>query len=86
MMIAPTITSAFATHKIVWGDNPLMRWYTNNSCMVTSNAGNITYGKIEPKSRKTDGFKALVAAMCVAGDLEDSGEAPAVFEIKTYTY
>lgn len=85
MLIAPTITSAFATKKVVWGDNPLMRWYTNNACQITSQASNVTYGKIEPKSRKTDGFMAFVAAMCVAGDLEDSGEV-VPFEFKVYTY
>ena len=74
MQISPVITSAFNNHKIIWGDNPLMRWYCNNSCMITSQAGNITYGKIEPKSRKTDGFKAFVAAMCGSVDLEDNGE------------
>ncbi|NWK10414.1 terminase large subunit [Clostridium cadaveris] len=74
MQISPVIISAFVNHNIVYGDNPLMRWYTNNSCMITSPAGNITYGKIEPKSRKTDGFKAFVAAMCGSGDLEDCGE------------
>lgn len=74
MLIAPVITSAFVNHNIVWGDNPLMRWYANNSCMIPSPAGNITYGKIEPKSRKTDGFKAFVAAMCGSNDLKDSAE------------
>ena len=70
MKIAPTIASAFANHTICWGDNPLMRWYTNNTKMVTSAAGNITYGKIEPKSRKTDGFMAFVAAMTIKDKLE----------------
>lgn len=86
MLIAPTITSAFANHNIVWGDNPLMRWYTNNTCMVTSPAGNITYGKIEAKSRKTDGFKAFIAAMCSGGiNLVDSGEDED-FNFGVYTY
>ena len=34
----------------------------NNTKVCTSSAGNMTYGKIEPKSRKTDPFKAYVAA------------------------
>lgn len=34
--------------------------------MEVSKVGNITYGKIEPHSRKTDPFKAYVAAECVA--------------------
>lgn len=86
MLIAPTITSLFANHNIVWGDNPLMRWYTNNTCMITSPAGNITYGKIEAKSRKTDGFKAFIAAMCADGtELDDSGET-VNFDFGVYTY
>lgn len=88
MLIAPVITSAFANHNIIYGDNPLMRWYTNNSCLITSQAGNITYGKIEPKSRKTDGFKAFVTAMCGSIDLEDSGEVIDINSLSfgVYTY
>lgn len=88
MLIAPIITSAFANHNIIYGDNPLMRWYTNNSCLITSQAGNITYGKIEPKSRKTDGFKAFIAAMCGSIDLEDSGEIIEIDDLSfgVYTY
>lgn len=74
MKISPTITSLFVNHNIVWGDNPLMRWYANNTCMVTSSAGNVTYGKIEEKSRKTDGFMAFVAAMCVSEELPEDSE------------
>lgn len=86
MMIAPTITSLFVNNNIVWGDNPLMRWYTNNACMVTSPAGNTTYGKIEPKSRKTDGWMAFIAAFCACGnELEDSGET-VDFDFGVYTY
>lgn len=85
MLISPTITSLFVNHNIGWDDNPLMRWYTNNSCMITSKAGNTTYGKIEPKSRKTDGFKAFVAAICSSDDLEDSGET-IDFDFGVYTY
>lgn len=65
-MVAPIITSAFLNHKIVWGDNMLMRWYTNNATRIIDKRGNITFGKIEPKTRKTDGFMALVAAFIVA--------------------
>ena len=65
-MVAPIISSAFLNRKIVWGDNMLMRWYTNNAIRIIDKRGNITYGKIEPKSRKTDGFMALVAAFIVA--------------------
>jgi phage terminase large subunit-like protein len=62
MQLIPTLTSLFNNNRIAVGDDPLMRWCINNSKRVTSTAGNMTYGKIEPKSRKTDAFKALVAA------------------------
>ena len=62
MLVAPLIASDFANHRIIWGDSPLMRWYTNNTSAVEDKNGNISYGKIEPKSRKTDGFMAFVAA------------------------
>ena len=70
MQISPVVTSAFTNELIVWGDNPLMRWAANNTKMVMSDKGNITYGKIEPKSRKTDPFKAFISAMCVVSELE----------------
>lgn len=85
MLIAPVVTSLFANHNIVWGDNPLMRWYTNNACIKQEAHDNISYGKIEPKSRKTDGFMAFIAAMCASEDLEDSGEV-ADFDFGVYTY
>lgn len=69
MQVAPIITSQFANQRIVWGDNPLMRWYTNNAKQMADAKGNITYGKIEPKSRKTDGFMAMVAAAVKIGDV-----------------
>ena len=70
MLISPIITSGFVNSSFVWGDNPLMRWAAQNSKLVISNAGNITYGKIEPKSRKTDPFKSFIAGMCCSDELE----------------
>lgn len=75
MKIVPVIDSAFNNHKIAWGDNPLMRWFTNNTKLTDKNLGNYVYDKIEPKSRKTDGFMAFVHAMIAAQDiLEDEEE------------
>jgi phage terminase large subunit-like protein len=63
MALVPALTDKFVRHKIVWGEhNEPMQWMTHNSKTMISAAGNITYGKIEPKSRKTDTFKAFVAA------------------------
>ena len=78
----PHATSGFAGHRFIWGDSPPMRWAANNSKTITSAAGNITYGKIEPKSRKTDTFKAFVAAECVSdvldayANIESAAELP----------
>lgn len=71
MLVQPKIHSAFATHKITWGDDPMMRWYTNNAKLEPAPNNNFKYGKIEPKSRKTDGFMAFVAAMTLEEELPE---------------
>lgn len=66
MKIVPTIESDFNNKRLVWGDNPVLRWATNNTKRVRSSrsmgfdTGNFMYAKIEAKSRKTDPFMALV--------------------------
>ena len=74
MFIQPKINSLFVTNKIIWGDDPLMRWYTNNSKLEPAPNNNFKYGKIEPKSRKTDGFMAFVAAMTLEDELPDTSD------------
>lgn len=71
MMVQPKITSLFATGKIVWGDDPMMRWYTNNAKLEPAPNNNFKFGKIEPKSRKTDGFMAFVAAMTIEEEIPE---------------
>ncbi len=63
--VQPVINSAFATGRISWGDDPAMRWFTNNTKLAPFSNGNYKYEKIEPKGRKTDGFMAMVAAFCI---------------------
>lgn len=64
------IDDAFTRHWFTWGDCPPLRWATNNSKLLSAGkkegteTGNYYYGKIEPKSRKTDPFMALVHSMC----------------------
>ena len=70
MRYIPLITSGFTNERFCWGDTAVMRWAAQNSKIVTSPQGNMTYGKIEPKSRKTDPFKAFVAAEIVSGVLD----------------
>lgn len=71
MKIVPVIDSCFNKHYFIWGDNPALRWATNNTKKVPSgrkqgtDTGNFYYAKIEAKSRKTDPFMALVASMVI---------------------
>jgi len=70
--VAPLVETMFAEETIVFGDSPPMRWMTNNCCVVLDAKGNTTYHKIEPKTRKTDGFFALIHALTQDGELADS--------------
>ena len=77
MRVQPVIDSAFARRAIAWGENPLMRWAANNAKLEPAPNGNFRYGKIEPHSRKTDPFMALVHAFTVADRIPE--DAPAAF-------
>ena len=72
MQVVQKISSAFIGQRIAWGDDPMMRWYTNNTKMEPAPNNNFKYGKIEPRSRKTDGFMAFVAAMTIEEELPES--------------
>lgn len=72
MRYAPVIQSAFINHKIAWGDNPLMRWFTNNTLADIDKQGNIVFGKKNAKYRMTDGFMALAAAFGASAELVES--------------
>lgn len=76
----PIICSAFMQGKFIWGDNPMLRWATNNTKVVPFNAKNAiysetgayTFGKIEPKSRKNDPFMSLAHAMVEEPNLREA--------------
>lgn len=68
MRVAPLIESYFISNSIIWGDNPLLRWATNNTKMIPKPNNNFMFDKIEPKSRKNDPFMATVHAFCIADD------------------
>ena len=82
--IAPIVQMMFAQENIVFGDNPTMRWYVNNTYQELNAKGNITYKKIEPKTRKTDGFFALVHALSKDHELKEAPEH--FFSLDVYTY
>ena len=88
MKVAPKISSDFANQRIIWGNNSLMRWYTNNTKVVYDKHGNMLYGKIEPKSRKTDGFFAFAAAYTQDELLLKNQPAPQKVQdmMKVYTF
>lgn len=69
------ISSMFTNGSIIWGDDPMMRWYTNNTKLVPAPNNNFKYDKIEAKSRKTDGFMAFVHAMTIEEELPEETES-----------
>ena len=83
MKAEPVIQECFDRQLFTWGDNPVLRWATNNVKRVRSSrsagvdTGNFIYAKIEAKSRKTDPFMALAAAM-TAEDVLGTGKPPAL--------
>lgn len=81
MKVEPVIQRCFDAELFSWGDYPPLRWAANNTKRIPasrgigSDTGNFYFGKIEAKSRKTDPFMALVAAMCVEDAIPRSGPA-----------
>lgn len=61
--LAPLVENGFANHEFIWGDNPLMRWYTNNVFVKTLKDGGKQYLKKDEHRRKTDGFQAFLHAL-----------------------
>ena len=82
--VAPLIESMFAEEKIIFGDNPTMRWYVNNTYQELDAKGNTTYKKIEPKTRKTDGFFALIHALSKDGELPEARDYVPMLDVYTY--
>lgn len=82
--VAPLVESMFAMETIVFGDNPTMRWYVNNCYQDLDAKGNTTYKKIEPKTRKTDGFFALVHALSKDAELTEVRDDIMVLDVYTY--
>jgi len=74
MLVQPKVHSWFVSNKIIWGDDSLMRWYTRNAKLEPAPNNNFKYGKIEPKSRKTDGFMAFVASVTLEEELPETAD------------
>nr|DAU71466.1 MAG TPA: Large Terminase [Caudoviricetes sp.] len=68
--VSEDIFTGFNHRRFYFGDSKIMRWYLGNVKKVMNKNGNVAYEKIEPKSRKTDGAMAFIAAMTQAFMLE----------------
>lgn len=84
--IAPTVEKLFADHDIIFGDDMMMRWYTNNVKVVTDGKGNKTYQKQDPERRKTDGFMAYIHSMLKRDLIRVVTMSSIKSGFKTYTY
>ena len=73
----PVIDHCFLNHYFHWGNNPVLRWATNNTKTIRygrdagADKGSFVYAKIEGKSRKTDPFMALVASMVAESTIKE---------------
>jgi len=68
-LLAPRVETLFAKKQLVFGDNPLMRWYTNNVYVHIKKDGNKEYLKKDEFKRKTDGFQAFIHALWQADNI-----------------
>lgn len=67
--LAPRVETLFANNNLIFGDNPLMRWYTNNVYVHIKKDGNKEYLKKDEFKRKTDGFQAFIHALWQADEI-----------------
>ena len=72
MGVTQKVNSVFINHKLSVGDDNLFRWFVNNTKLVPCKNNNFNYEKIEPKSRKNDGFMAFVNCMVCSDLLEEN--------------
>lgn len=70
-LLAPRIEIAFENEQVIFGKNPLMRWYTNNVLVKRLPNGNKVYRKKEEVKRKTDGFMMFLYGVWASRDLDD---------------
>ncbi|KMY49564.1 terminase TerL endonuclease subunit [Peribacillus loiseleuriae] len=68
-LLAPRVETMFAKHNLIFDDNPLMRWYTNNVYVHIKKDGNKEYLKKDEFRRKTDGFQAFIHALWQADNI-----------------
>jgi phage terminase large subunit-like protein len=72
--LSPIVDDAFINHTLVFGNDPLMRWYVGNVYVDYLDNDNKEYKKIDKEKRKTDGFFAFLHALNADGELQDYGD------------
>lgn len=72
--LSPLVDDMFINQTLVFGDDPLMRWYVGNVYVDYLDNQNKEYKKIDPEKRKTDGFFAFLHALNFDSELEDYGD------------
>jgi phage terminase large subunit-like protein len=86
--VVPVIDHCFIEGYFTWGDDPVLRWATNNTKVIRygkqqgADKGSFVYAKIEARSRKTDPFMAVVASMVPEAEIK---ERPKIRKVKTIT-
>jgi phage terminase large subunit-like protein len=70
-LLAPRIEIAFENEQVIFGSNPMMRWYTNNVLVKRLPNGNKVYRKKEEVKRKIDGFMMFLYGVWGSRDLDD---------------
>ena len=87
--VVPVIDHCFLNRYFHWGDNPVLRWATNNTKTIRygrdvgADKGSFVYAKIEAKSRKTDPFMALVASMVPESEIK---ERPTLIRVPVFSF
>ena len=70
-IMGPLLMQNLSDGHIIYGDSAIMRWYTSNTGFITDKNGNTVFVKIEERTRKTDGFMAMVVAFFMKDSLEE---------------
>ena len=79
--VAPIVEDGFANERFIFGDDPSMRWYVNNSFIKEDKQGNKTFLKKEPVRRKTDGFHAFLAALYKREEIPEDFDYDEAFDM-----
>lgn len=74
-ILAPRVETIFSQNRVIFGDNPLMRWFTNNVQVTIKKDGNKVYEKKDEVRRKTDGFQAFIHALWISDNFLNEEEA-----------